>query len=56
MVPIGECKYNLLVVMTKIGRIRIMDDKRASEAIRILACIVRVVPICSWLVDLLDNK
>ncbi len=50
MVPIRECERNLLVEMER--RMRIVYDQRAPEPIRILTQVVRMVPICTCLVNL----
>lgn len=50
VVPVEQGERDLLVEME--GRVRVMNDKRAPEAIRILPHVVRVIPIAAWLIDL----
>jgi hypothetical protein len=56
MVPVGESQNNLLIVQILVRVFRIMHDQRATETIWILASLVAVVPVCSWLVDLLTHQ
>ena len=34
----------------------VMDDYWPSQTVRILSSIVRVVPVCTWLVNLLQSS
>ena len=47
MVPVRKCQDELLVIVMPIRRLRIVDDERPSKAIRILALIMRMIPVCT---------
>ena len=36
MIPIRECQYSLLVILSFVRRIRIIDDQRSAQAIGVL--------------------
>lgn len=52
MVPIREGKNPFFVIVSFEGRLGIVDDKCSTETIRILATLVRMVPVCARLVNL----
>ena len=55
MVPIGQGQDQLLVEKVGIWVVGIVDDEWAPESIRILTIHVAVVPVGSWLNDLLKS-
>jgi hypothetical protein len=52
VVPVGEGENDLLVVLAPVWRIRVLDDERAAQTIRILALDVGMVPISARLLNL----
>lgn len=52
MVPVGEREYDFFIVEIFVWVIRVIDDQRAAQAIRILAPNMGVVPVRSRLIDL----
>lgn len=50
MKPIREGDGDLLVEGKR--WVGIMDDERTPQTVRVLASVVRVVPVCAWLISL----
>jgi hypothetical protein len=51
MVPVRECKNDLIVVVTIERRIGIIDDQRATKAVWVLGSRVRVIPVSTRLIN-----
>lgn len=52
MIPVGERQYSFFIVLILVRGVRVMDDQRSTEPIRILACIMSMIPVSPWLLDL----
>ena len=55
MVPVRECKNDLIVVVTFERRIGIIDDQRATKAVWVLGSRVRMIPVSTRLINLFDG-
>jgi hypothetical protein len=53
MIPVREGKDDLVIVKILVGIFRIMNDQWTAKTVGILAALMAVVPVSSWLVDLL---
>ena len=54
VIPIRDCEYNLLLVLSLVRGVWVGDDERPTEAVGVLSRLVRMVPVCAGLVDLRD--
>lgn len=52
VVPIRQVDHTFFVVLSEIPILGVREDQRLAEAIRILARDMRMVPVCTGLVDL----
>ena len=52
MIPIRDCENHLHVILAVVWGIGIIDDQSPAKPIRILPRIMRVIPVCPWLVNL----
>ena len=56
MIPVRQCKDDLLIVFALVGRVWVMNNERSTETVRVLAGIMRVIPVCPRLIDLGDVR
>ncbi len=54
MVPVREGDDEFVVIATLIWTIRIVDNHRATEPIRVLAIVMRVIPVGARLIELVE--
>ena len=52
VVPVGKGEDDFLIHLLFVGELGIMDNDGTAKTIGVLAIVVRVVPVCSGLVDL----
>ena len=52
VIPVRHSQYPLLIVLSLVRRVWIIDNQRSAKTIRILGNLVRMVPVCTWLVNL----
>jgi hypothetical protein len=54
MIPVGEGEDELLVIVILVGELLVMDNEGSAQAVGVLSAGVRVVPVGSGLVNLLQ--
>lgn len=52
MIPIGQSKNQLFIILAFVWRIWVVNNERTAQAIRVLPINVGVIPVCAGLVDL----
>lgn len=52
VIPVRKSQYPLLIVLSLVRRVWIIDNQRSAETIRILGNLMRMIPVCTWLVNL----
>jgi hypothetical protein len=52
VIPVGEGKHELIVVLASIWGVRVMDNERAAQPVRHLSAMVRMPPIGAGLIYL----
>ncbi len=52
VIPVGQSQYPLLIILPFVRRFGIIDNQRSTKTIRVLGNLVRVIPVCTRLIDL----
>jgi hypothetical protein len=52
VIPFGHGEDEFPGVFSLVGRIGVLDNERTAQAVGILTLVVRMVPVCSWLIGL----